>query len=64
MMASLGQREGLADLGPGVLLDGMPAWLLWRAYYLTHLPGAARKLHVALDWTIGFFFQGDIASIT
>lgn len=64
MMASLGQREGLADLGPGVLLDGMPAWLLWRAYYLTHLPGAARKLRVALDWTIGFFFHGDIASIT
>ncbi len=63
MMASLGHREGLADLGPGVLLGGMPAWLLWRGYYLTHLPGASRKIRVALDWIIGFFFRGDIATI-
>jgi NADH dehydrogenase len=63
MMASLGHREGLAELGPGLLLGGMPAWLLWRAYYLTRLPGAARKVRVALDWTLGLFFPGDIVSI-
>jgi NADH dehydrogenase len=63
MMASLGQREGLADLRPRVLLGGMPAWLLWRVYYLTRLPGASRKLRVALDWTLGLFFRGDLASI-
>lgn len=63
MMASLGGREGLADLGPGLMVSGLPAWLLWRAYYLSRLPGIERKVRVALDWTLSFPFPGDIASI-
>lgn len=63
MMASLGDRQGLADIGPGAMLSGFPAWLLWRAYYLWRLPGFARKTRVALDWTLALFFRGEIASI-
>lgn len=63
MMASLGHREGLAEIGPGILIAGFPAWLLWRAYYLTRLPGALQKVRVALDWIVSFFFPGDLASI-
>lgn len=63
MMASLGHREGLAEIGPGILIAGLPAWLLWRAYYLSRLSGAGQKVRVALDWLVSFFFPGDLASI-
>ncbi|MFN2459884.1 MAG: NAD(P)/FAD-dependent oxidoreductase [Candidatus Velthaea sp.] len=62
MMASLGGRYGLADIA-GRMLAGFPAWLLWRAFYLLHLPGAQRKARVSLDWAVGLPFPADIARI-
>ncbi|GAC1543494.1 MAG: hypothetical protein NVS3B16_09920 [Vulcanimicrobiaceae bacterium] len=62
MMASLGAREGLAELGPGIMIAGFPAWVLWRGYYLSQLSGLDRKARVALDWTLNLPFPGDIAS--
>jgi NADH dehydrogenase len=62
MMASLGAREGLAKIG-NVKIGGLPAWFLWRAYYLSQLPGIDRKARVLLDWTLDFPFPGDIASV-
>ncbi len=63
MMASLGACQGLAELGPGIMIAGFPAWLLWRGYYLSRLPGSGRKVRVALDWFLNLPFPGDIASI-
>ena len=63
MMASLGAREGLADIGGRLLLSGLPAWLLWRAYYLWQLPRLDRKFRVGLDWALDFSFPHDIASV-
>jgi NADH dehydrogenase len=63
MMASLGDRQGLADIAGRGMLTGLPAWLLWRAYYLSRLHGAYRKTRVALDWTLSLPFPPDIASI-
>jgi NADH dehydrogenase len=62
MMVSLGAREGLADVG-GRLVAGFPAWMLWRGYYLSRLPGAYRKARVVLDWSLAVPFREDIASI-
>ncbi len=55
-MASLGDRRALAELPGGVELTGLPAWVLWRTYYLGRLPGVSRKTRVALDWTLGVAF--------
>jgi len=33
---------------------------MWRAVYLSKLPGLERKLHVLSDWTIELFFPRDI----
>lgn len=55
-MASLGNRQALAELPGGALLSGMPAWLLWRSYYLGRLPGWHRKTQVAMDWTLEMAF--------
>jgi NADH dehydrogenase len=62
MMASLGHREGLADLR-GRMIAGWPAWMLWRAYYLSRLPGTSRKARVAVDWSLSLLFPADIATI-
>lgn len=55
-MASLGNRQAVAELPGGHMVTGFPAWLMWRAYYLGHLPGLSQKTRVALDWTLGLAF--------
>ena len=62
-MASLGDRRAMAQLPGGAMLTGFPAWLLWRAYYLSRLPSAARRARVALDWTLGTAFPPQIARL-
>jgi len=55
-MASLGDREAVAELPGGAMVTGFAAWLLWRTYYLGRLPGLRHKTRVALDWTLGLVF--------
>lgn len=53
-LASLGGRRGVAEVW-GIKLQGYPAWLLWRAYYLSFLPGLRTKVTVLLNWIIDGF---------
>jgi NADH dehydrogenase len=62
MLASLGQRRAVADV-MGIRLSGFAAWCMWRAFYLSTLPGGARRLRVAIDWVIDVFSPRDIAQI-
>ena len=41
-MAAIGHQKGVADLF-GIPLSGLPAWLLWRAYYLSQRPTLGRN---------------------
>lgn len=50
-MASLGVQKGVANV-MGIRLTGFPAWLVWRAYYLSLLPGFAAKLRVFTNWLL------------
>jgi len=63
MMASIGAREGIAEIG-GRTLTGFPAWLLWRAYYLMQLPGLDRRARVAADWALSTPSPANIARTT
>ncbi|HEY8296495.1 MAG TPA: NAD(P)/FAD-dependent oxidoreductase [Candidatus Baltobacteraceae bacterium] len=62
-MASLGDRQALAEIPGGHMIVGMPAWLAWRTYYLGRLPGWNRKARVALDWTLGLAFPPETARL-
>ncbi len=62
-MASLGDRHALAELPGKRMLTGVPAWLLWRSYYLGRLPGLGRKTRVALDWALGVAFGPALARL-
>jgi NADH dehydrogenase len=62
ILASLGQRSAVAEVF-GIELTGFVAWFLWRTIYLSKLPGFARRLRVALDWTLDLFFPRDITQL-
>jgi NADH dehydrogenase len=62
MMASIGHLKGVAEVF-GVPLSGLPAWLLWRAYYLAQMPTLGRKLRIFVEWTWGMFFPADITHL-
>ena len=62
MMAAIGHMKGVA-LVLGVPLGGLPAWLLWRAYYLSQMPTMGRKLRIFVEWTWGMFFPTDITHL-
>ena len=47
----------------GVPLSGLPAWLLWRAYYLSQMPTLGRKIRIFVEWTWGMFFPTDITHL-
>src|SRR5262249_50834999 len=59
LLAGLGRRSAVAEIF-GLRFSGFFAWWLWRTIYLMKLPGAERKLRVAIDWTLDLFFDRDI----
>ncbi len=59
MMATVGHLKGVAKIF-GIRLSGLPAWMLWRAYYLGQMPTLGRKLRIFIEWTWGMFFPPDI----
>jgi NADH dehydrogenase len=61
-IAALGCRTGVAKLF-GIKLSGFPAWFLFRTVYLFKMPGLARKVRVALDWTIDLVFTKDTVQL-
>jgi NADH dehydrogenase len=61
-MAALGHRKGVAEVF-GMTISGLPAWLLWRAYYLSQMPTLGRKVRIFVEWTWGMFFPNDITHL-
>jgi NADH dehydrogenase len=62
MMATTGHLKGVAQVF-GLKLTGLPAWLLWRAYYLLLMPTLGRKLRIFVEWTWSMFFPADITHL-
>lgn len=50
-MASLGGGRGVAEIY-GMRLSGFPAWVLWRGYYLSFVPGFTTKVRIAVQWVL------------
>ena len=62
-MASIGAQDGIADLFGRWRLTGFPAWLLWRAYYLSMMPTLLRKVQIFVEWTWAMAFAADIVHL-
>ena len=61
-MATTGHLKGVAELF-GIRLSGLPAWLLWRAYYLLQMPTLGRKVRIWVEWTWAMLFDADITHL-
>jgi NADH dehydrogenase len=62
MMATIGNRAGVAEL-MGHSITGALAWIIWRTYYLSHLPTFESKVKIGIGWAINLFFGTDLTLI-
>ena len=61
-LASLGASKAVAEVN-GIKLKGVFAWLLWRSFYLSFLPGFVTKVRVLLNWILHSFVPRNISLI-
>jgi len=61
-MAAIGHMKGVAQVY-GMNVSGLPAWMIWRAYYLSQMPTFGRKLRIFVEWSWGMFFPADITHL-
>ena len=61
-LASLGMSKAVADVY-GIKLTGTLAWLLWRGFYLSFLPGFTSKLRVGVNWLVNSVMPPNIVQI-
>ncbi len=57
-LVSLGRHHAVAEVF-GRHLTGLPAWLVWRAFYLSQLLSFRNQISVALDWSFAYAYQRD-----
>jgi NADH dehydrogenase len=55
VFVDMGQHQAVAQM-VGIPLRGFPAWFAARTYHLLMMPGLARRVRLAVDWTTGLFF--------
>jgi NADH dehydrogenase len=55
VFVDMGQHKAVATI-LGVRLRGFPAWFAARTYHLAMMPGLARQVRLAADWTVGLVF--------
>jgi len=55
VFVDMGQHKAVATILK-VRLRGFPAWFAARTYHLMMMPGMARRVRLAVDWTVGLFF--------
>ncbi len=61
-VALVGRHAGVAELyGHG--FSGLPAWMMWRAIYLSKMPGMAQRSRIAIDWVLDFIFGRNPAEV-
>ncbi len=61
-LVSLGHHNAVGRV-LRVPVSGLPAWFLWRTYYLLQVPSLFRRARIAFDWTLDVIFPPDIAWI-
>jgi NADH dehydrogenase len=59
-MASIGHLNAVGKVF-GFKVSGLLGWLMWRAVYLSKLPGLERKLKVFIEWSLELLFPRDIS---
>lgn len=61
-LALVGRHSGVASLY-GRNFSGIAAWLMWRAIYLSKMPGAGKRMRIGLDWILDLVMGRDISEL-
>jgi len=61
-MAIIGDNVGIATLA-GHNISGIPAWIIWRAYYLSKIPTFDKKLKISFDWITDSILTRDVTLV-
>ncbi|WP_406053110.1 NAD(P)/FAD-dependent oxidoreductase [Kribbella sp. NBC_00889] len=61
-IATLGLGKGIFQYR-GIVIKGLPAWLMHRGYHVLAVPTWDRKFRVLAVWLIAFFYGRDIVSL-
>jgi NADH dehydrogenase len=61
-VALVGRHSGVAKLY-GHAFSGLSAWVMWRAIYLSKMPGMAQRSRIAIDWVLDFIFGRNPAEV-
>lgn len=48
-LALLGSHTGVGEVG-SLMFKGLPAWFLWHAYYLSHIPSWRNRFQLLIGW--------------
>jgi NADH dehydrogenase len=59
-LALVGRHSGVAKLY-GRHFSGFVAWAMWRAIYLSKMPGVAQRSRIAVDWLLDLAFGRNVA---
>jgi NADH dehydrogenase len=61
-MALVGRHSGVGQIY-NFHFSGLPAWMLWRAVYLSKMPGWPQRARILCDWTLDLIFGRQTAAI-
>lgn len=61
-LALVGRRRGVARIY-GWNFSGFIAWAMWRAIYLSKMPGILQRLRIASDWFMSCFIKSHPAAL-
>ncbi len=61
-LALVGRHAGVGEIY-GCQFSGLLAWAMWRAVYLSKIPGMAQRSRILLDWILDFVFGRSIAEL-
>lgn len=61
-LALVGRHSGVAKIY-GHHFSGFLAWAMWRAVYISKMPGMEQRSRIVLDWVLDFVFGRSIAEL-
>lgn len=61
-LALLGRATGVANVGR-FTFTGRPAWLVWHAYYLSHMPDWDKRIRLFTAWIQSAIFGGETGQL-
>jgi len=62
ILVSLGQWYAIGKIG-GVVMKGPVMWFIWRCVYLFNFHSWRKRVKIAAEWTVNFFYPRDITEV-